>query len=117
MKKIIKDGQREFHMLCSHCSCEYTYELPDIIGSTVYCPFCNSANYHILKSGIQSYNDLQSIEYINTNTSKYGYCETCIYYSNTSMSCLINKDVRNTITEDSKESIVCGYYKYNIIAK
>lgn len=56
MKNIIKPGiipETTYHMICSHCGCEYTYTDEDIIpnyslltncGNMVSCPCCGSIN-------------------------------------------------------------------------
>lgn len=40
MIKIIEDGKKEFVAVCRRCGCKYSYEVGDIIGDYVPCPFC-----------------------------------------------------------------------------
>ena len=40
MIKIIKQGVKEFHMICPYCGCEFTYENEDVCNSEVICPCC-----------------------------------------------------------------------------
>lgn len=54
MINIIKHGDKIFATDCSNCGCEFTYELVDVIGNTVYCPECgaiviHSAHYNKIK--------------------------------------------------------------------
>ncbi len=40
--KIIKQGVKEFHIRCSNCGCEFTYEKEDVCNSEVICPCCST---------------------------------------------------------------------------
>lgn len=38
--KIIKQGIKEFNIICPYCGCEFTYEKEDVCNSEVICPCC-----------------------------------------------------------------------------
>ena len=47
MIRIIKPGMQEFYAFCTHCGCEFTYELSDInLSGTCKCPTCKQTYYH-----------------------------------------------------------------------
>lgn len=47
MIKIIKAGQKEFYAFCTHCGCEFTYELSDLnLSNNIKCPTCGRYYYH-----------------------------------------------------------------------
>ena len=47
MIRIIKPGMQEFYAFCTHCGCEFTYELSDInLSGTCKCPTCKQNYYH-----------------------------------------------------------------------
>ena len=47
MIRIIKPGMQEFYAFCTHCGCEFTYELSDInLCGTCKCPTCKKDYYH-----------------------------------------------------------------------
>lgn len=47
MIRIIKPGMQEFYAFCTHCGCEFTYELSDInLSGTCKCPTCKQIYYH-----------------------------------------------------------------------
>lgn len=51
MIKIIKEGKNSFITTCPKCGCEFTYELADIIASSVYCPCCGNSVIHEKQDG------------------------------------------------------------------
>lgn len=46
--KIIKQGrkEKEFHVTCPFCGCEFTYENEDVCNSVVICPCCSTVLPH-----------------------------------------------------------------------
>lgn len=40
--KIIKQGVKEFHIICPYCGCEFTYENEDVHEGIVSCPCCGA---------------------------------------------------------------------------
>lgn len=52
MIKVIKHGKKKFSTICGNCGCEFTYELSDIVGSSVECPDCGHYVVHDLVSSI-----------------------------------------------------------------
>lgn len=47
MIKIIKAGQKEFYAFCTHCGCEFSYELSDLnLSNNIKCPTCGRYYYH-----------------------------------------------------------------------
>lgn len=47
MIRVIKPGMQEFYAFCTHCGCEFTYELSDInLCGTCKCPTCKKDYYH-----------------------------------------------------------------------
>ena len=47
MIRIIKPGMQEFYAFCTHCGCEFIYELSDInLSGTCKCPTCKKDYYH-----------------------------------------------------------------------
>ena len=40
MIRVIKPGMQEFYAFCTHCGCEFTYELSDInLCAFIFLPF------------------------------------------------------------------------------
>jgi hypothetical protein len=47
MIRVIKPGMQEFYAFCTHCGCEFAYELSDInLSGTCKCPTCKKDYYH-----------------------------------------------------------------------
>lgn len=50
MIKIIKQGTKEFNIICPYCGCEFIYGLDDLKRGTVYstikCPCCGDEIVH-----------------------------------------------------------------------
>lgn len=40
--KIIKQGVKDFHIICPYCGCEFTYENEDVHEGIVSCPCCGA---------------------------------------------------------------------------
>lgn len=51
MIKIIREGKKEFTAICPICSCEFSYELEDLLQEHAYkivkCPCCGQGIIHI----------------------------------------------------------------------
>ena len=46
MIKIIKDGQKEFVGNCDMCGCKFSYDISDVVFSSVHCPCCGHHYVH-----------------------------------------------------------------------
>ena len=40
MIETIKDGKKRFVIVCLNCDAKYSYELNDVVGRAVRCPYC-----------------------------------------------------------------------------
>lgn len=48
MIKIIKDGQKEFVGSCDVCGCQFSYDISDIMHTSIPCPCCG--HYYVHKN-------------------------------------------------------------------
>lgn len=46
MREIIEEGQNSFITTCGTCGCVFSYDLKDLVGSSVQCPYCHGFVYH-----------------------------------------------------------------------
>ena len=46
MIEIIKEGKKQFVVVCPNCDAIYSYELSDIVGRSTRCPCCGDFCQH-----------------------------------------------------------------------
>ena len=51
MIKKIREGRKEFTVICDKCGCEFQYEIGDIYKNKVTCPECGHAVEHPAQVG------------------------------------------------------------------
>lgn len=88
MIKIIKSGKQEFHAICPHCGCEFTYEKEDLSGKNyiyigasdyVKCPECNMPIPHSIVNITPKPIDVYYKGTVTDNMQSNNPCANCSY--------------------------------------
>lgn len=60
MIKILTEGYRKYELICKKCDCRFSYEIEDVIGNLINCPYCgfpivHSSTYGVDKREIKNF--------------------------------------------------------------